>query len=140
MWTYEHEVEGKVDLEKLWELYSDVSQWSKWDPSIEKVEMFGPFATGTKCTHHMTGMPPIEVTLTEVTPYKSFTDEAVMANWGITLQFGHTIEEKGEGVFVIRHTVVIMGENAQAMGEKMGPGITGDIPSCMKTLLELAKS
>ena len=85
-------------------------------------------------------MPPIEVTLTEVTPYKSFTDEAVMANWGITLQFGHTIEEKGEGVFVIRHTVVIMGENAQAMGEKMGPGITGDIPSCMKTLLELAKS
>lgn len=138
MWTYEHEQEAKVDLEKLWELYSDVSQWPKWDPSMEKVEMFGPFATGTKGIHHMKGMPPIEITLTEVTPYKSFTDEAVMNEWGVTLQFEHIIKDKGDGIFSIYLRVIITGENAQEVGEKMGSGITGDIPSCMTKLIELA--
>ena len=47
MFTYEKSVTGKADIEKVWELYSDVTKWSLWYESVKSVQHSGPYCAGT---------------------------------------------------------------------------------------------
>ena len=57
MFTYEKSVTGKADIEKVWELYSDVTQWNLWDESVKSVQLSGPFCAGTYGVMEMTHGP-----------------------------------------------------------------------------------
>ena len=63
MFTYETSLTGKADIQKIWEMYSDVSNWSKWDKSVKSVQLSGAFCTGAHGVMEMAdGMAlPIEL-------------------------------------------------------------------------------
>lgn len=44
MYIYKKSITGKADIQKIWELYSDVTKWSLWDESVKSVRLSGPFA------------------------------------------------------------------------------------------------
>lgn len=73
MYTHEKTVQGKMAVNKVWEIYSNVDCWKEWDIFIDKVELEGAFENGTKGTIHMQQVGLIPFTLENIVENKQFT-------------------------------------------------------------------
>lgn len=137
MWTYIHEKECNIDLEKLWDLYSNVENWKQWDEEIEKITLNGDFITGTKGVMYMEGQEPMNFILTDVEVKKHFIDETIIEPLNTSIIVGHYIEKKSNDRFLLRHSVIIKGDNADMVAEQIGESFTIDIPKSMEKLIKL---
>ena len=131
MFSYEESATGQADINKIWNLYSDVSKWSSWDDGVEDVRLCGPFSVGTHGIMEMTHGPSLPFVLTECSEKEGFTTESEMGP--ITVTFVHTLNEDADGV-TITHAVIIDGGEENQM-ESIGKGITAGISDCLKKLL-----
>lgn len=131
MFTYEKSITGSADVQKIWELYSDVNKWSLWDKSIKSVQLYGSFCTGTHGVMEMTDGSSLPVVLVECSDKKSFTTQSKLGP--ITVTFGHFLKEHGNDV-TITHTVTLEGGEEKQM-EGIGKGITAGVPDCLENLL-----
>jgi len=135
MFQYENTAKGKVSIGKLWELYSDVRQWPKWDSDMQNVTLEGDFIAGTKGTMFMKEMPPLPFVLDEVKNGEAFVNSSTLGE--ITVAFGHFITNDGNDEYTLKHTVTITGPN-EAQLQGMGQKIVSSIPANMKNLFNLA--
>jgi hypothetical protein len=135
MFQYENTVRGKMDVEKVWDLYSTVDRWPEWDTDMQKVALEGDFVTGTNGVMFMKEMPPLPFMLDDVQKGKIFVNTSVLGE--ITATFGHYISAES-GECTLKHTVTITGAN-EAQLQAMGQGITANIPANMAKLCQLAK-
>ena len=136
MFQYENAISGKMDIEKVWTLYSDVSRWSEWDSDMQSVTLDGDFVAGAKGTMFMKEMPPLPFTLGEVEKGQTFVSSSRLGE--ITVQFGHFISRGKNDEYTIKHTVTITGQNdAQLQG--IGQGIVAHIPASMEKLFQLVE-
>ena len=131
MYIYKKSITGKADIQKIWELYSDVTKWSLWDESVKSVRLSGPFCAGTHGIMEMEYGPNLPIVLTECEDKRSFTTKSELGP--ITVTFGHLLKEDANGV-TITHTVTIEGGEENQM-KGMGEGITAGIPNCLQKLL-----
>ena len=135
MFNYENTVTGNVKAEKVWELYSTVMSWSRWDIEIESVSLEGDFVTGSSGMIKMKNGQFLPFTLDEVETNKSFTNTSNLGD--ITISFGHTITSNSDGGCTITHNVAIGGGDESQM-EIMGLEIIDNIRVSMKQLLFLS--
>lgn len=135
MYNYKHTVKGIFDIDKLWNLYSNVSQWSSWDRSIDNAAMDGEFKEGMTGIMYMKNMPPLPFILDEVNERKSFSNSSSLGN--IKVVFEHKIEECKNGEYEITHSVKISGDEQEKL-QGIGQGITAAIPNSMKNLTALS--
>lgn len=136
MFNYENVLIGEIDVNKLWALYSNVSQWNQWDKSLEKSELNGNFVANSSGIMIMPNMPPLSFTIDTLEANKYFTNYSVIGE--IKVEFGHYIIALENGKVEIKHTVTITGgEENQMTG--IGKGITASIPSAMQNLFELSE-
>lgn len=129
---YQHGIEGVGSVDAVWELWSDVSRWPEWDPSLESVTFDGPFAEGSTGTLVIKGQGPIDFVLTEIEERAGFVDETSVP--GALIRFGHRVEELPAGRLRVSYDVVIEGPAAQALG----PVVTADLPRALELLVKLA--
>ena len=40
---FSFETETLVDIDKIWNMYSDVHNWFKWESNLEDISLFGQF-------------------------------------------------------------------------------------------------
>src|SRR6266571_4992649 len=66
-WTFEHSVQAHVTPEVAWAFWTDVRNW-RFDPSLESVELDGPFAAGARGVTKPRGGEPIEWSIREAAP------------------------------------------------------------------------
>ena len=66
-WAFEHSVQAQVTPETAWAFWTDVRNWS-FDPSLESVELDGPFVAGTRGVTKPRGGEPIEWSIREAAP------------------------------------------------------------------------
>ncbi len=137
MFNYENTITGKMNIEELWDLYSNVNRWHEWDTEMQKIELEGEFTTGTKGTMFMNGMPPLPFILDEVEKNKKFIDTSTLGN--ITVQFGHFIINEGNDVYTLKHTVTLTGASDEEL-EGIGKGIVSDLPESMEKLYQLSRT
>lgn len=135
MFNFENSVTGNVLSEMLWELYCDVSCWSKWDSDIESVSLQGNFNTNDTGVIKMKSGQSLPFTLEEVNAPNSFTNVSRLGE--LTIRFGHFIKKNPDSTCTITHTVTIDGGETNQM-KNMGKGITAHIPASMAQLLSLA--
>lgn len=133
MFTYEKSITGKADIEKIWNLYSDVRNWSLWDQNVKSVSLSGVFCVGTHGIMEMTDGSTLPIVLTECTDKKSFTTKSQLGP--ITVAFGHLLKEDTNGVTIVHTVTMEGGEENQMKG--MGKGIAAGIPDCLQKLLSL---
>lgn len=81
----------------VWSVLGDVEKWPQWTPSILKVERLeqGSFAIGSTARVKAKGFPEAPLTVTELTPGRSFTWEGKSA--GLRTVMSHTIEPVSGG-------------------------------------------
>jgi len=137
MWEYEHAVETSAAPEAIWRLWADVDNWGLWNAEIEKIEIAGPFAPGTRITMTPPGDDPIELHIAEARQNELFVDEARFGD--LLLRTTHRIDPIGTGRVRVVYRMEITGPGADEAGAHIGPGITADWPDTMAALVELAQ-
>ena len=137
MFSYENEIKGKINIEKLWDLYSNVNLWHEWDGDIQNAKLDGEFTTGTKGTIFSNGFPPLAFILDEVERRHKFVNTSTLGD--ISVVFAHLVTDEGNGEYTIKHSVTITGPNDEQL-QGMGKRIVANIPESMNKLLQLSKA
>ena len=136
MWEYEHAVEAAAAPEAVWRLWSDVENWGTWNPGIERIEIDGPFAAGTRILMTPPGEDPVPLVIAEAVENERFVDEARFGD--LLLRTTHRIEPVDSGRIRVVYRMEITGPGSGEAGPQMGPGITADWPETMAALVTLA--
>ncbi|ADP80049.1 SRPBCC family protein [Pseudofrankia inefficax] len=137
MWEYEHSVETTATPEALWRHWSDMAAWPEWNDGIEKIEVGGPFAVGTRFTMTPPGDDPIEMRLVEITPGELFTDEMDAGDFVVRTE--HRLERVDGGRTRVVYRTEITGAAAEQVGPQLGPAITADFPEVVAALVARAE-
>src|SRR5262245_33854265 len=106
---FEHHVEVQVGRDFAWRFWTDVANWA-FDPSVESVELDGPFAAGAKGVTKPRGQAPIEWRLVEVQDRSGALIEIPLP--GATISFRWRYEDAAGGAVRITQRVTLKGERA----------------------------
>jgi len=137
MWEYEHSVETAAAQSAVWDHWSDMAAWPRWNAGIETIKIDGPFAVGTMFTMTAPGEEPIQLRLTEIVPGELFTDE--MDAGDFVVRTTHRLETAPEGRTKITYRTEIIGPAADQVGQELGPAITADFPDVLAAVAARAE-
>ncbi len=138
MWEYEHSITTEATAEALWARLADVATWTEWNTDIEKAELAGPFATGSRITMTPRGDEPVLLQLAEVRENETFVDVAQFG--GVMIRTMHRLERLDGDRTRITYRTEISGPGSDELGPQVGPAITADFPETMAALVRAAGS
>lgn len=133
MWVGEHSAETSAAPETIWALWADVEGWGGWNPDIEKIELRGPFATGTRLSMVPLGQEAVELRIAEVVENELFVDEAEFGE--TVIRTIHRLDRLGEGRVNVVYRMEITGPG----GDELGPQISADFPETVASLVRTAE-
>ena len=136
MWEYEHSIETTAAAEALWARWADVATWAQWNSDIEKVELDGAFAVGSRITMTPLGDEPVVLRIAEVRENETFVDEAEFG--GVVIRTMHKLERLDAERTRITYRTEITGPAEAELGPQVGPAITADFPETMAALVRAA--
>jgi len=138
MWVTEHSVETTAPPEAIWRQWSDVDRWHEWNGDIERIELDGPFAAGSRITMVPVGDEPVELRIAEALEPELFVDEADLGE--IVVRTIHRVERLERQRIRVTYRMEITGPAADTVGPQVGPEISGDFPQVLAALVERAES
>jgi hypothetical protein len=136
MWEHEYAVETNLSPEAIWAVLRDLDQWPRWDASMERVELQGPFAVGSKVSMTPKGQDPIVSTIVGLTEPEYLADRTEFGP--VVLDFRHTLTRLDSGGTRVTFRLEITGDGAAELGPQLGPEITADFPESVDGLLACA--
>jgi hypothetical protein len=138
MWANEHSIETSAAPEAIWRLWADVPGWSAWNGDIERIELHGPFAAGSRIVMTPIGEEPVELRIADAVEPELFVDEAELGE--IVVRTLHRIEPLEGGRARVTYRMEITGPAADTFGPQIGPEISGDFPQTLAALVERAEA
>jgi uncharacterized protein YndB with AHSA1/START domain len=138
MWTTEHSIETSAAPEQIWRLWADVAGWPEWNGDIERIELDGPFAAGSRILMTPIGEEPVELRIAEAVEPELFVDEAEVGE--IVVRTIHGVERLDGGRARVSYRMEITGPAASTLGPQIGPEISADFPQTLAALVERAQS
>ncbi|MGH9752366.1 MAG: hypothetical protein ACREA2_06230 [Blastocatellia bacterium] len=129
---FEHYVEVQVSRDFAWRFWTNIANWA-FDPSVESVELDGPFAAGTKGVTKTRGGGPVEWKLVDVQNRSAALIEITLP--GATISFRWRYEDAAGGGVRITQRVTLEGERADDYAEGMAMLESG-VPQGMSKLAE----
>ena len=137
MWAAEHSVETGATPEAIWRQWADVDRWPEWNGDIERIELAGPFAAGSRIVMTPIGEEPIELRIAEAVEPELFVDEAELGE--IVVRTTHRVERLDGERARVTYRMEITGPAADTLGPQLGPEISGDFPEVLAALAERAE-
>jgi hypothetical protein len=138
MWAAEHSIETSAAPEAIWRLWADVPGWPSWNGDIERIELVGPFAAGSRILMTPVGQEPVELRIAETVEPELFVDEADLSE--IVVRTIHRIERLDSERLRVTYLMEITGSAADTLGPQIGPEISGDFSETLAALVERAES
>jgi uncharacterized protein YndB with AHSA1/START domain len=138
MWSTEHSAETTARPERIWQLWSDVAGWKAWNGDVERSDLDGPFAPGSRITMTTSGRDAVELRLAEVREPELFVDEAELD--GVVIRTTHLARAGDDGRTRVTYRMEITGPEADAVGAELGSAISGDFPETLGALVALAET
>jgi len=138
MWTTEHSIETSAAPEQIWRLWADVPGWSAWNSDIERIELVGPFAAGSRILMTPIGEEAVELRIAEAVEPELFVDEAELGE--IVVRTVHRVERLDGERARVTYRMEITGAAADTLGAQIGPEISGDFPQTLAALAERAEA
>jgi len=138
MWANEHSIETSAAPEAIWRLWADVPGWSTWNSDIERIELVGPFAAGSRIVMTPIGEEPVELRIAETVEPELFVDEAELGE--IVVRTVHRVERLDGERARVTYRMEITGPAADTLGPQIGPEISGDFPQTLGALVERAEA
>jgi Polyketide cyclase / dehydrase and lipid transport len=136
MWSTEHRIETSATPEQIWRLWADVPGWPEWNADIERIELVGPFAEGSRIVMTPRGQEPIELRVAEAAEPELFVDEADFGD--VVVRTTHRVQRVAGDRSKVTYRMEISGPQADTLGPQIGPEISGDFPQTIAALAERA--
>ena len=136
MWSFEVSKSTTATTEKVWQLWSNVSEWNHWDFDIKSSSIEGALTEGAKGFLIPTKGPKSKFEITECTPLKSFTATSSLPL--CKMKIIHYIME-GEKEIKITHKVVMSGPLSFLFSKVIGSNLEKGLPETLKNLVALAE-
>ena len=140
MWTYEHSIEASASAETIFEILRDTSRWSEWNPGVERIDLDGPFQTGTSGVMVIPDQGSLSFRLAWVGQGRGFEDETEIPGMDVMVRVRHSLEPLAAGGTRITYRATVEGPAADALGPEIGPAVTGDFPDVMASLAARAEA
>jgi hypothetical protein len=137
MWTNEQSIDTTATPEAIWQLWSDVGGWPSWNGDIERIEISGPFAAGSRISMTPVGQDTVELQITEAVEPEMFVDEADLGD--VVVRTIHRVDRLDGGRSRVTYRMEISGPASDAIGPELGPQISGDFPETLAALVERAE-
>ncbi len=136
MWTKSHSITTRsVTKEQMWNLFSDVANWNKWDNGIDSSSLHSKFEAGHYITLKPAGGPTVKIELLEVVPCKRFLDRT---NFPLAKMWDdHTFEETSQGL-KITHTITVKGILSALWVKLVAGKMAAGLPADMQRQIEAA--
>ena len=138
MWASEHSIETSAAPEAIWRLWADVDGWPQWNGDIERIQLEGPFAAGSRIVMQPIGDEPVELHIAEAVEPELFVDEADLGD--VVVRTTHRAERLDGDRTRVTYRMEITGPAADTLGPQLGPEISGDFPQTLAALVERAGS
>ena len=132
MWTTEHNAETDAPAEAVWREWADVSGWPEWNADIERIELVGPFAAGSRILMTPRGEDTVELAIAEAVEPSLFVDEADLGD--LLVRTIHRAESLPGGGTRIVYRMEITGPAAGSAGAQIGAAISADFPEVLAAL------
>src|SRR5262249_47055051 len=136
MWAAEHSIETSAPPEQIWRLWADVKAWPEWNGDIERIDLDGSFAAGSRIVMTPFGQEAIELRIAEAVEPVLFVDEADLGE--ILVRTTHRVERVGEERSRVTYRMEISGPAADTLGPELGPAISADFPETLAALVARA--
>ncbi len=133
MWTAAASITTTAAPEAVWRLFEDVPGWKAWNAGIERIELQGDFASGTRFLMQPPGMAPFTSTLLDVRHGHGFTDETILD--GTAIVVSHELQALPDGGTRITYRTRASGPAAA----EIGPLASADFPAVLAALKALAE-
>jgi hypothetical protein len=139
MWTYEHSIETAADAGAIFEILEDVSRWPEWNRGVERIDLSGPFATGTTGVMVIPDQGSLPFRLAWVGEDEGFEDETEIPGADVLVRVRHWLEPVTGGTR-ITYRAIVEGPAADALGPEIGPAVSADFPEVMAALAARAEA
>lgn len=137
MWTVEHSIETSAAPAAIWRLWADVPGWPEWNADLARAELAGPFAAGSRIRMTSHDGDSVDLRIADATSPELFVDEADLG--GVSVRTTHRVERIDAGRVRVTYRMEITGPEADTIGPKLGPEISGDFPETLAALVHLAE-
>ncbi len=133
----EHAILVNAQPERLFSLYTDVSNWNRWDPDTKASSIDGPFQAGTRGFLTPAKGNTVPMLLTSVVPDRSFTVEVRIPLFRMV--FEHELRPENGSTKVI-HRVTFSGALAFLLGRVIGSQLNKGLPVTLAKLKASAEA
>jgi hypothetical protein len=140
MWTYEHSLETVAGVETIFEIIRDVGRWPEWNQGVERIDLDGPFATGTTGVMVIPDQGSLSFRLAWVGEGRGFEDETEIPGAEVVVRVRHSLEPLAEGGTRITYRATVEGATAEVLGPEIGPAVSADFPEVMAALAARAEA
>ena len=140
MWTYEHSLETRVGSKAVFEILRDTDRWREWNGGVERIDLDGPFATGTKGVMVIPDQGSLPFRLAWVGEGRGFEDETEVPGAEVVVRVRHSLEPLPTGGTRITYRATVEGPAADTLGPEIGPAVTADFPEVMAALAARAEA
>jgi hypothetical protein len=125
MWSVEHTAHSSASPQAVWDVWADVAEWSRWNPTIAEASLDAPFAEGTTGSLKPAKGPRSKVVLREVHPAAGFV--VVSGLPGARMRIEHEVAEAPEGGSQVTERAVLAGALSRLWSLLLGRGLRNDM-------------
>jgi Polyketide cyclase / dehydrase and lipid transport len=140
MWIYEHRLETAAGADSVFELFRDVRRWPEWNAGVERIDLDGPFATGTSGVMVLPDHTALPFRLAWVGEGRGFEDATEIPGSDVLVRVRHSLEPLATGGTRITYRATVEGPASNTMGPEIGPAVTADFPDVMAALAARAEA
>lgn len=133
-WTQESLIDIAATPARVWQLWSDVAGWPRWNAGVARAALHGPFASGSTFEMQLPDDGPLlHCRLLDVRPNERFTDETAFE--GVMVRVTHAIAPLAAGGVRVRYRTEVEGPGAA----DIGAGVSSDFPQVLQALKRAAE-
>jgi Polyketide cyclase / dehydrase and lipid transport len=140
MWTYEHSLDTAATADALFAILRDARRWPEWNAGVARIDLDGPFATGTTGLMLLPDQTALRFRLAWVGAGQGFEDETEIPGAGVLVRVRHALDPLPAGGTRVTYRATVEGPAADALGPEIGPAVTADFPEVMAALAARAEA
>jgi len=132
----EHSILIQAPVQRIFQIYAEVSSWHTWDPDTKRASIAGPFAVGSRGSLTPTKGNTIPMLFTKVEPASGFTVESKIPLFRMV--FEHELLPQNGTVKVV-HRVTFSGALTFLLGRMLVKQLNHGLPVTLANLKRRAE-
>lgn len=135
--AFAHTVETTATPDAIWEAWTDVAGWPRWDVELESARLDGPFEDGAEGTLAPRSGPSARFRIDEVEPGRAYTLTTRLPLG--SLRVHRAWSPIADGRISVTHSVTFSGLGGRLLAGRLGPRFRRALPVALDRLRDLAE-